>query len=184
MPVSRYLGGAIGACCLVIVAACTGSESGGLHVIGTATPASVSASTGSATEGPAPHESTVRAMLAGGTERFGWVESSAKAILTTFYPPGSGPFIGGRRVNLKDRIIVVKMYGKFDHSAPPGAKSSATLALAFYDLSTHQDLGFRQMWDGIAPDLGVGANPWPPNRQAGAQWWDLRLLGTPTVRSM
>jgi hypothetical protein len=55
--------------------------------------------------------------------------------------------------------------------------------LAFYDITTRQDLGFRQMWDGNAPDLGVGDDPGLINREAAAQWWDLRLLGTPAIRT-
>jgi hypothetical protein len=174
------------ALCLVLTA-CAGSGSGAPHASASYTSpptlrSTVAPATSRSTQ-VAPYEATVRSMIPGGADRFGWVEASAKDILATYYPPGSGPFIGGRRVNLADRIIVVKMHGTFSHSGPPGAKTTASLALAFYDITTRQDLGFRQMWDGNAPDLGVGGDPGLINREAAAQWWDLRLLGNPAIRT-
>jgi len=171
------------ACICLIVTACSGSGSTGSHPAGPSASASRVTPAVSPSLPAAPYESQVRRIVPSGADRFGWVEASAKDILATYYPPGSGPFVGGRRVKLADRIIVIKMHGLFGHSAPPGGKSSATLALAFYDITTRQDLGFRQMWDGNAPDLGVGDDPGLVNREAAAQWWDLRLLGTPTVRA-
>jgi hypothetical protein len=78
---------------------------------------------------------------------------------------------------------MVKMHGRFEHSGPPGAQTTTTLALAYYSLTTHQDLGFRQLWSGNSPDIGIGDDPGLVNREAAAQWWDLRLVGTPSVRS-
>jgi hypothetical protein len=75
------------------------------------------------------------------------------------------------------------MHGSFDHSAPAGAPSTASLALAFYDVTTDQVIPFTQMWDGNAPDLGFGAGPGIADRELAAQRWDLRLLGTPIVRT-
>jgi hypothetical protein len=40
------------------------------------------------------------------------------------------------------------------------------------------------MWDDGAPDLGVGPDPGIANRELAVKLWDLRLLGTPTVRAM
>jgi hypothetical protein len=184
MRAGRFLGNATALCVCVVIAACARSRSGATPaaVASPASPSSLSPATSTITH-VAPYEATVRSMVPSGADRFGWVASSAKDILAIYYPPGSGPFVGGRRVSLTDRIIVVKMHGTFDHSGPPGAKTTASLALAFYDITTRQDLGFRQMWDGNAPDIGVGDDPGLINREAAAQWWDLRLLGTPTVRT-
>ena len=183
MRANRFLGLVTIACTCLVVTACSGSGSTASHAGGPSASASRVTPAVSTSLQAAPHESTVRRIVLSGADRFGWVEASAKDILATYYPPGSGPFVGGRRVKLTECIIVIKAHGLFGHSAPPGGKSSTTLALAFYDITTQQDLGFRQMWDGNAPDLGVGADPGLVNREAAAQWWDLRLLGTPTVRA-
>ena len=118
-----------------------------------------------------------------GADHFGWVYASAKDVLATYYPPGSKNYIGGRHVQLTDQIIVIKMHGLFGHSSLPGAKSTATLALHFYNATTGENTGFTQMWDGDAPDLGVGYDPGIENRKLAAQRWDLRLVGTPVIRT-
>lgn len=75
------------------------------------------------------------------------------------------------------------MHGHFGHSAPAGTKATATMALNFYNATTGKPIGFAQMRDGDAPDLGVGYDPGIENRELTAHRWDLRLVGTPTVRT-
>jgi hypothetical protein len=122
-------------------------------------------------------------MVISGTDRFGWVSAPARDVLETYYPPGQR-YLGGRPVALTDEILVVKMHGSYNHSAPLGAKSTASIALVFYDSTTGEQLPSVQMWDGDAPDLGIGADPGITNRETAARSWDLRLLGTPTLRTI
>ena len=122
-------------------------------------------------------------MIGPNADHYGWVQASAKTILATYYPPGSHNYVGGQPVAPTDEILVIKMHGAFDHSAPAGAKSTASLALIFYNATTGKRIPFVQMWDGDAPDLGVGVDPGITDREQAAHRWDLRLIGTPTVRA-
>jgi hypothetical protein len=173
----------------LLVAGCSsaGSSSPGPGSTTSSSPAAsaIAASAAATTAAtPAPGEAIVRSMVGEnrGADHFGWVFASAKDVLATYYPPGSKNYIGGEHVDPADRIIVIKMHGLFDHSAPPGGKSTSTMLLRFYNATTGKGMGFSQMWDGDAPDLGVGSDPGIADRAAAAGRWDLRLLGTPVVR--
>jgi hypothetical protein len=168
----------------LLAAGCSSSGSSAPGPDGSPSSASAVVST-SPVSAPAPGEAIVRSQIGStsGADHFGWVYASAKDVLATYYPPGSKNYIGGRHVEPTDRIIVIKEHGLFDHSAPPGAKSTATLALSFYNATTGRSMDSVQMWDGDAPDLGVGYDPGIANRELAAQRWDLRLVGTPTVRT-
>jgi len=196
MAANRFLRlAAVGLGCLV-VGACSGSGSSGPGPATSARSSSVAASSASSVSGsiagssvaastlPAPYEAVVRSMIGGGTDHFGWVGATAKNILATYYPPGSHAYIGGQHVALTDEILAIKMHGTFGHSAPAGAKSTASLALIFYNATTAKRIPFVQMWDGDAPDLGVGFDPGLTDRDQAARRWDLRLIGTPTVRTV
>ena len=173
-------------CALVslLVAGCSSRGSSAPGPEGSTRSPSAAVST-SAVSTPAPGEAIVRSMIGSNSraDHFGWVYASAKDILATYYPPGSMNYIGGQHVEPTDQIIVIKMHGLFDHSAPPGAKSTATLDLTFYNATTGKSLNGGQAWDGDAPDLGVGYDPGIENREVAAQRWDLRLVGTPVVRT-
>ena len=180
MTTNRFLGVAAAGVACVVVSACSSSDPPGAAPVTSTRPASAGAAT---TASPAPGEDVVRGLAGGGTvDHYGWVEATAKEILATYYPPGSYNYIGGQHVALTDRIYVIKMHGAFDHSAPAGAKSTATLALRFYNVTTGEPIPFSQMWDGDAPDLGVGTDPGITDRADAAHRWDLRLIGAPTVR--
>jgi hypothetical protein len=168
----------------LLVAACSSSGSAAPGPDESARSPSAVVST-SAVVKSAPGEAIVRSMVGSnsGADHFGWVYASAKDILATYYPPGSKNYIGGRHVEPTDQVIVIKMHGLFDHSAPPGAKSTATMALSFYNATTGKSMDSVQMWDGDAPDLGVGYDPGIENREVAAQRWDLRLMGPPVVRT-
>jgi hypothetical protein len=180
---------ALVAAACILATACSSSGASVAATDGSSSASSVAASSAttwaSASTSPAPGEAVVRSVIAsyGTADHFGWVQASAKEILATYYPPGSKNYIGGRHVEPTDQIIVIKMHGTFGHSALPGAKTTATMALTFYNATTKQDIGFTQMWDGDAPDLGVGWDPGVENREVAAARWDLRLVGRPTVRS-
>jgi hypothetical protein len=185
MTANRFLRlAAVGFGCL-IVGACSGSGNSTPAPTGPARSSSVAASSAEASTSlaPAPGEALVRSMVGSDTDHFGWVRAKAKNILATYYPPGSHNYIGGQAVAPTDEILAIKMHGAFDHSAPPGAKSSASLALIFYNATTGKRIPFVQMWDGDAPDLGVGPDPGITDREQAAKRWDLRLVGTPTVRT-
>jgi hypothetical protein len=123
----------------------------------------------------------VRGLVPGAADHVGWVRAPAGRVLATYFVPGQR-YLGGRLVAPTDEIIVIKGYGVFfDHLAPPGARSPASLALVFYDATTRTSIPFYQMWDGDAPDLGVGADPGIGDRALAAKRWDLRLLAPPTV---
>ncbi|MFZ0161366.1 MAG: hypothetical protein WAL50_20235 [Kineosporiaceae bacterium] len=111
------------------------------------------------------------------------MRAPAQRILATYFAPGQR-YLGGQLVAPTDEILVIKMHGSFEHSAPPGGNSKASLALAFYNLTTGKSIPFSQMWNDGAPDLGVGPDPGTANRDLAVKLWDLRLLGTPTVRAM
>lgn len=146
--------------------------------------------TPSPTPSAAQHEAIVRRLVPSSADTVGWVQASAGRILSTYYPPGQ-LYLGGMLVAPTDEIVVVKMHGSFAHSAapslersaPPEGDGAASLALMFYNATTDQAIPFRQMWDGNAPDLGIGPGPGIADRELAAQRWDLRLLGTPTVRT-
>lgn len=133
------------------------------------------------TPSAAPDEVLVRTLVSSSVDTYGWVRAPAGRILSTYFAPGQR-YLGGLLVAPTDEIIVVKTHGSFQHSAPSGSPSKTSLALFFYNASTETRIPFVQMWDGNAPDLGIGAGPGIADRELAAQRWDLRLLGTPTVR--
>ncbi len=102
-----------------------------------------------------PNEAIVRALGTSGADRVGWLRAPAQRILVTYFAPGQR-YLGGQLVAPTDEILVIKMHGSFEHSAPQGGNSRASLALAFYNLTTGKSIPFSQMWDDGAPDLGVG----------------------------
>ena len=159
----RLMAAAVGC---VILSACSGS---GPSTAGPSTsPRRASASTTTAPanrslppgRSPAPGEALVRSLVHGdvdryGMDRYGWVEATAKDILATYYPPGSHNYLGGHRVEPTDRIYVIKAHGAFDHAAPFGEKSTATLEVMFYNVTTGLQTPFSNEWHGDAPDFGI-----------------------------
>jgi hypothetical protein len=53
----------------------------------------------------------------------------------------------------------------------------------FYNVTTGLQTPFSNEWHGDAPDFGIGTDPGLANRSQAAGRWDLRLLGTPAVRT-
>jgi hypothetical protein len=111
-------------------------------------------------------------------------------VLATYYAPGSKNYIGGQHVEPTDQIIVIKQHGDFGFSGPPPGQAAATptrwpttMVLQFYNATTGKLIGFTAGWAGDAPDLGVGQDPGIGNRELAVQRWDLRLVGTPAVRT-
>lgn len=166
-----------------LVSACSHAGSNSPGVTAGRSP-SVSVSTTALSAPPSRGESVVRSLVPAGADRYGWVQATARKILATYYPAGSHNYIGGGAVAPTDEIIMIKMHGVFDHSALAGAPSTASLALTFYDATKTTRLPMIQYWDGDAPDLGVGVDPGITSRDQAARRWDMRLIGTPTVRAI
>lgn len=131
----------------------------------------------------------------GRLDAFGWVSGTPAQVLAAYFPAGQ-EFLGGQKVPADHRVLVAKAAGQFPgrgspvRPAPDGSTSTPpgptffTLTVGFYDATAGRWLGGASLWAG-APDLGLGpaAGYGTADRAAMAARWDLRLIGTPEVRT-